>query len=74
MTPTELTRLSLAEAAYLDVFRLTGAAAILGYAVGHFHNSIWKGQRWWTTVKFIVDGIIYGLVTAGTFGWLWPAA
>ena len=20
------------------------------------------------------DGVVYGLVTAGTFGWLWPAA
>jgi hypothetical protein len=24
------------------------------------------------TLKFVVDGVIYGLVTAGTFGWLWP--
>ncbi len=30
-------------AAYLDVFRITGMAAILVYAVGHCHDSIWKG-------------------------------
>ena len=61
-------------AAYLEVFRITGMAAVLAYAVGHFHESIWKGVSWSTTGKFIFDGVVYGLVTAGTFGWLWPAA
>jgi hypothetical protein len=59
---------------YLPVFRITGAAAILAYAVGVVDNSIWKGVRWSTTAKFVFDGIVYGLVTAGTFGWLWPGA
>ena len=59
---------------YLQVFRLTGVAAVLGYAVGHFHNSIWRGASWATTGKFIAEGVVYGLVTAGTFGWLWPEA
>ena len=26
------------------------------------------------TLKFVLDGVIYGLVTAATFGWLWPGA
>jgi hypothetical protein len=63
-----------AGARYLDVFQIAGAAAVLGYAAGHFHDSIWKGVPWKITAKFIFDGAIYGLVTAGTFGWLWPAA
>ena len=46
--------------------------AIVGYAVGPITDSIWKGQRWGTTLKFVFDGVVYGLVTAGTFGWLWP--
>jgi hypothetical protein len=25
-----------------------------------------------TTAKFVIDGLVYGLVTVGTFGWLWP--
>jgi hypothetical protein len=58
--------------AYLPVFRLTGTIAILGYAVGALPDSIWKGQSWAVTLKFIFDGVVYGLVTAGTFGWLWP--
>ncbi|MHC4947218.1 MAG: hypothetical protein ACYTG1_03010, partial [Planctomycetota bacterium] len=63
-----------ADAHYLTVFRVAGAAAVLGYALGVVNETIWKGQRWGTTVKFIVDGVIYALVTAGTFGWLWPGA
>jgi len=23
-------------------------------------------------IKEVIDGLIYGLLTAGTFGWLWP--
>lgn len=57
---------------YMAVFRMTGAIAILCYAVPYLENSIWKGQKWSVTFKFVFDGIIYGLVTAGTFSWLWP--
>jgi hypothetical protein len=63
-----------AGAPYLEVFRITGVAAILGHAAGAFCDSIWKGVPWSITTKFIVDGVVYGLVTAGTFGWLWPGA
>ncbi len=59
-------------AEYLTVFRVTGAVAILGYALSQVPNAIWKGQNWFITFKLIFDGVVYGLVTAGTFGWLWP--
>lgn len=59
---------------FVMVFRVTGAAAILGYGVSAVSDSIWKGQSWSTTFKFIFDGAVYGLVTAVTFGWLWPDA
>lgn len=59
-------------ASSMSVFRITGVAAVLGYAVGHFHDSIWKGINWTTTGKFIFDGVLYGLVTGATFAWLWP--
>jgi len=58
---------------YLRVFQITGCAAVLAYAAGHMQDSIWKGQRWSVTGKFIIDGVIYGLMTAGTFGAFWPA-
>ncbi len=63
-----------AGAAYLSVFRVTGTAAFLGYAVGALPDSIWKGVKWSITAKFVFDGVVYALVTAGTFAWLWPAA
>jgi len=59
-------------ASYLKVFRVAGTTAFLGYGLGNLSNSIWKGQPWSNTIKEVFDGLIYGLLTAGTFGWLWP--
>jgi hypothetical protein len=57
---------------YLEVFRLVGAVAFMGYSLALMQNSIWFRRSWATTVKSMFDGLIYGLLTAGTFGWLWP--
>ncbi len=57
---------------YLAVFRVAGATAFLGYAAAQAMNSIWMGQAWPTTAKHMFDGLLYGLLTAGTFAWLWP--
>jgi len=57
---------------YRAVFRVAGTAAFLAYGLGNLSNGIWKGQPWSMTVKEVIDGFIYGLLTAGTFGWLWP--
>lgn len=57
---------------YLRVFRFAGTAAFLGYAVGLPQASIWFGRKWSTTVKSMLDGLVYALLTAGIFGWLWP--
>lgn len=59
---------------YLTVFRIAGTVAVLGYASSSVMDSIWKGVAWSTTLRFVIDGVVYGLVTAGTFGWLWPHA
>jgi hypothetical protein len=59
-------------ARYLAVFRVAGTAAFLGYGLGHLSNSIWAGQPWSVTIKHVIDGLVYSLLTAGTFGWLWP--
>ena len=58
---------------YLMVFRVAGTAAFLGYAAAQATNSIWMGQPWGITVKHIFDGLVYALLTAGVFGWLWPS-
>lgn len=57
---------------YLVVFRVVGTAAFLAYGLGNISNGIWKGQPWSNTIKEVFDGLVYGLLTAGTFGWLWP--
>ncbi len=61
-----------AGADYRVVFRLASTVAFLAYAGATASESIWKGQRWSTTMKNWLDGLIYALVTGGTFGWLWP--
>lgn len=57
---------------YLGVFRVAGTTAFMSYGLGNLANSIWKNQPWSNTIKEVVDGLIYGMLTAGTFGWLWP--
>jgi hypothetical protein len=57
---------------YLAVFRITGAVAFVGYSLALIQNSIWYGRNWSSTLKYLADGSIYALVTAGTFGWMWP--
>ena len=65
-------RTSMPGAEYLDVFRVAGTTAFLGYSLALIQNAIWRGQTWGVTLKHVLDGLIYGLLTAGTFGWLWP--
>jgi uncharacterized protein with PQ loop repeat len=57
---------------YLDVFRFAGTTAFLGYSLALAQNSIWYKRNWGATLRSMFDGLIYGLLTAGTFGWLWP--
>jgi hypothetical protein len=59
-------------AGYLEVFRIAGTAALLGYGGASASESIWKGLPWKITFKFLVDAVVYSLLTAGVFGWLWP--
>jgi len=59
---------------YLDVFRYVGTTAFAGYALALLQNAIWYKHSWSMTLKSMFDGLIYALMTAGTFGWLWPGA
>lgn len=60
------------DADYLHVFRVAGTTAFIAYAVGLWQQSIWYNRPWSTTIKLTIDGLIYGLLTGGAFGWLWP--
>jgi hypothetical protein len=59
-------------APYLHVFRFIGATAFIGYSVALWQMSIWYRRAWSATLKATVDGLLYALLTAGVFGWLWP--
>jgi hypothetical protein len=57
---------------YLDVFRFAGATAFIAYAVALWPMWIWYKRDLGTTIRSTIDGLIYSLLTAGMFGWLWP--
>jgi len=57
---------------YLQVHRVAGCTAFMAYGLGNLASGIWKGQPWSMVVKEVIDGLIYGALTGGTFGWLWP--
>jgi hypothetical protein len=57
---------------YLHVFRFVGSTAFLSYSIALVQDSIWYSKSWSTTLKSVFDGLVYALLTAGTFGWLWP--
>lgn len=59
-------------AEYLQVFRVVGTAGILAWACALPTYAIWFGRSWSSICKEILDGIVYGLLMAGIFGWLWP--
>lgn len=63
-----------AGAEYLEVFRVTGTVSWLAFGWAYPVDAIWFGRPWGETAKHVLDALLYGLLTAGVFGWLWPAA
>jgi hypothetical protein len=57
---------------YLRIFRFVGTTAFMGYSLASLHESIWYMRSWIRTLKSMFDGLVYALLTAGVFGWLWP--
>lgn len=58
---------------FAEVVRFAGTTAFIAYALGDWPQSIWWKRKWSTTLKNTIDGLIYGIVTGLTFGWLWPS-
>ena len=61
-------------ATFLEVFRVAGATAILGYCAGSIPGAIFMGTPRRFVLTGLIDGTVYGLLTAVTFALLWPAA
>ena len=57
---------------YLQVFRVVGAVSFVAYGFGSFPLAIWMGKPWISVIKDLADALIYSLLSAGVFGWLWP--
>jgi hypothetical protein len=57
---------------YLQVFRVVGCASFMAYSFAHLSDAIWKMKPRGMTFKHAFDGLVYALLTAGIFGWLWP--
>lgn len=63
-----------AGAPYLDFFQIAGLSAWLAYSWQGPSDSIWKHKPWRITFRGMFDGLVYALLTAGSFAWLWPDA
>ena len=59
-------------AEYLEVFRFAGTTAFVAYTMAFYPQSIWYERAWSMQAKNTFDGLVYALLTAGVFGWLWP--
>jgi hypothetical protein len=57
---------------YLRVFQVAGTCGFMAYGLGLVPEAIWFGRTWKSVGKTLVSALIYGCLTAGTFGWLWP--
>ena len=59
-------------APYRAVFRFAGMVSFVAYALALWQLSIWYRRSWSITIKATADGLVYGLLTAATFAYLWP--
>jgi hypothetical protein len=59
-------------APYLRVSQIASTTAFLGYVMAHWGDVIWFKRSTVTALKTTIDGVLYGLLTGGVFGWLWP--
>jgi len=57
---------------YLQVFRVVGTITFLTYTGGSVIDGIWMGKPWRSVMIDALDGLIYGCLSGGAFGWLWP--
>ncbi len=60
-------------AEYMQVFQLAGVTAFAAYGLGGIPTGIWFGAPMRTFITNAFDALVYALLTAGLFGWLWPA-
>jgi hypothetical protein len=57
---------------YHAVFRMTFTLGLMAYALAPGFDTIWFGKTWRAWANTAIDAVLFALVMAGTFGWLWP--
>lgn len=62
-----------AGAAFLPVFQVAGATAILAYCAASIPGAIFFGKPPRFVLTELLDGVVYGLLTGLAFAILWPA-
>ena len=57
---------------YLKVSQIASTTAFMGYILAQWAQVVWYRKSVSATIKSTIDALLYGLITGGTFGWLWP--
>lgn len=57
---------------FMQVFEYVVKVGFLAFGFANIPYSIWYGHPWTVTARFLLDAVIYAVVIAGTFAWLWP--
>ncbi len=56
----------------MQVFRLVSTVAFLAHGSALGWAPIWFGRTWGSTLRELMDALLYGLATGGIFLALWP--
>lgn len=59
-------------ATFAHVFQVIGTAGILAYCFASFPGDVWFQKKRRAMLMDAIDGVVYGLITAAIFAWLWP--
>ena len=59
-------------AEYLRVFQVAATVTILAYFAGTVPEAIWYFQPRHYVVGRFIDGVVWGLLTAGAMAGFWP--
>jgi len=57
---------------FTTVLRVVSTVTFMAYGLALPQFSIWYRRSWATTMKAMLDSLIYGLITGAVFAWLWP--
>lgn len=57
-----------------EVFRFVFVVAFLANSFGLVWGAIWFGRTWTSTLKEMLDGVVYAAATAALFMSFWPPA